>query len=242
MKKYIFYCINQLIDQYYLSPPFLDIGSGIGDISQYVASKGWYGKAIDFSDIAIEKTKQNLAMFRDVGTEKKSLFQETGTFKTIFLLDVLEHVENDNAALKKISSLLTVGGHALIGVPSNPKEWRWDDDYYGHYRRYTAEEIKKKSMDANLKPLVCWDFTYPVFWMMRRIYTRLKSFPKNIDQDKHLRTTVSSSANAWDIPLFSNFLSQDSIFWRAVYNIQFAFFRDDVHKGHEMIVLTKRTA
>lgn len=29
-------------------------------------------------------------MFRDVGTEKKSIFQEAGTFNTIFLFDVLE--------------------------------------------------------------------------------------------------------------------------------------------------------
>lgn len=240
LKNYMFYCIDRLIDRYDLSSPFLDVGCGIGDVSQNVALKGWHGKAIDFSDIAIEKAKRNLTLFKDIEVEKKSLFQETGFFKTIFVMDVLEHIEDDNAALKKIVSLLSTNGHVIIAVPSNPIEWRWDDDVYGHYRRYASREISKKLIEAGLEPLVLWDFTYPIFWIMRRIYTRLRSSPEDIEKDKLVRTIESSSVNAWDSHFCSGFLSKRFIPWDLVYKMQFSYFKDKVQKGHEMLILAKK--
>jgi len=239
-KKYIFYCLDRLIDQYGISPPFLDVGCGVGDISQHVASKEWYGKAIDVSDIAVEKAKHNLDSFTSIEIEKKSLFEETKSYKTIFLIDVLEHLKNDIAALQKISSLLFPNGHVIIAVPSNPKEWRWDDDYYGHYRRYTVEEMRTKLLNVGLEPLVFWDFTYPFFWIMRRIYTRLRFFKKDIKEDKSEATIVSSTVNAWDISFFSKFLSRKFAFWNLVYKIQFIYFRNKTKKGCEMIILAKK--
>lgn len=209
LKNYIFYCLDKLIVRYNLTSPFLDVGCGIGDLSSYVASKGWHGKAIDFSDIAIEKAKLNLVLFPQVEIEKKSLFDENGNFKTIFIWDVIEHIGNDDVALEKISSLLIPNGHLLISVPSNPNEWRWDDDFYGHYRRYTVKEMRTKITNAGLKPLVFWDFTYPIFWAMRRIYTRLKSAPKDIGSDEDIKTRASSALDAWDIPVISSIFDRD---------------------------------
>jgi SAM-dependent methyltransferase len=243
LKNYILYCLNHLIDQYELTWPFLDVGCGTADVSRHLALKGWQGKAIDFSDIAIEKARENLAAFRSsIELEKKSLFRETGTFKTIFFMDVLEHIEDDIAALNKLYSLLAMDGHLVISTISNPKEWRWDDDLYGHYRRYTIEEIKRKLIDARLEPLVCWDFTYPVFWIMRRVYTSLKSFPGNIEPNKHVRSMASSAYNAWDMPPCSIFLSRKFILWDLVYKIQFKYFKNKLSNGHEMIILAKKRA
>lgn len=239
LKKYILYCVDSLIERYKLSPPFLDIGCGIGDISQHVALRGWHGKAIDSSDIAIEKAKRNLANFKNIEVEKRSLSEEKRVFNTIFLMDTLEHIENDKAALEKITSILSPGGHLVISVPSNPGEWRWDDEVYGHYRRYTVEEIEEKLVAATLTPLLVWDFTYPFFWIMRRIYTKLKIFPETSKLDKRLRTEVSSSTNAWDMLFLSEFLSQRYFFWSLIYKIQFTYFKDKPERGHEMMVLAR---
>ncbi len=218
----------------------LIVGCGVGDISVHVASRGWHGKAIDFSSVAIEKAKSNLSSFESVKVEKQSLFLEQGSYNAIFLLDVLEHIQNDVEALDKISSLLSVNGHAIIIVPSNPREWRWDDEFYGHFRRYTVEEIKSKLLNSGLEPLVVWDFTYPFFWMLRRIYTGIKFIRKDINRDKVHATTASSTVNAWQIPLFSSLLSQRSFFWKLIYKMQFKYFRDKPAKGYEMMILAKK--
>ncbi len=242
LKNYILYCIDMLIKQYQLAYPFLDIGCGKGDLSKHLASKNWQGKAIDISEMAIERAGKLLSSVPTVEVKKKSLLDETGVYKTIFAVDVLEHLEDDKAALNKISSLLQKRGHLLMVVPSNPKEWRWDDDFYGHYRRYTVDEMRKKLIDAGFEPIVFWDCTYPIFWFMRRIYTGLGLFRKKIEGDEFVRGTSSSLVNAWDLPFLSALLSQRFIFWNLVFKMQFAYFKDKVQNGHEMIVLAEKSA
>jgi SAM-dependent methyltransferase len=240
LKNYILYCLDRLIDQYNLTWPFLDVGCGSADVSCHLALRGWQGKAIDFSDIAIHQAKKSLLIFQSIKLEQKSIFQETGTYKTILLMDVIEHIEDDNAALKKLYSLMVPDGHLVITVPSNPKEWRWDDDLYGHYRRYTVEEIKNKLVKANFEPIVFWDFTYPVFWIMRRLYTRLKSSPEDANTDKLAHSMESSAFNAWDMPVCANLLSRKSFLWDIVYKMQFACFKNKLGNGHEIMILARR--
>jgi SAM-dependent methyltransferase len=242
LKNYMFYCLDRLIEDYELTPPFLDIGCGIGDLSAHLALMGWRGKAIDSSEIALKEAENNLKLFPGVLVSKESLFEENGSFKTIFIWDVLEHIKDDETALRKIQSLLLPGGALVISVPGNPKEWRWDDDFYGHYRRYTKDEMEKKLTRADLKPVIFWDFTYPFFWIMRRLYTYFRSSPgsRNEKMDKETKTSVSSTTNAWDIPVISGFLNKENFLWRILYKLQFYLFRHRLDRGFEMLVLAQK--
>ncbi|MFC1800047.1 class I SAM-dependent methyltransferase [Candidatus Eisenbacteria bacterium] len=240
LKNYILYCLDRLIEQYGLESPFLDVGCGIGDVSRHIALRGWCGTAIDASGLAVEAAKKTLASLEAVKVRKEALLEATGTFKTIVVMDVLEHTEDDEAALEKISSLLDRGGHVVITIPSNPGEWRWDDVFYGHRRRYVPEEFKARLVSAGLEPLVIWDFTYPAFWIMRRLYTKWKSMPADVTQDEAARTEISSAVNAWDIPVVSWLLSGGSPFWKLVYRLQFDWFRGRLKNGFEMIVLARK--
>jgi SAM-dependent methyltransferase len=179
----------------------------------------------------------------DISVERKLIFDEIGQFQTIFLWDVIEHIEDDEFALKKTAALLSPGGYLVIAVPSNPAEWRWDDDFYGHYRRYTAGGIHSKLVSAGLEPLVFWDFTYPFFWTMRRLYTRFKSSPMYNDEkiNKETKTNISSTVNAWNIPFVSNFLNKENFLWRLLYKFQFLF-KNKLDNGYEMFVLAQKPA
>lgn len=240
LKNYILYCVDRLIDQYGLAGPFLDAGCGAGDVSRHLAAKGWKGKAIDFSDVAVARARTVLSGFPGVSLEKKSLFDENDVFKTVLMMDMIEHIEDDAQALKKTCSLLEAGGHLVISTPSNPREWRWDDDFYGHYRRYTENEIKEKLGSAGFETVIVWDFTYPVFWMMRRMYTALKSPFVRFEKNKLSRTQESSAANAFDIPGVTGLLSANIIPWSFVYRMQFKNHRNKIGHGHEMIVLARK--
>ena len=145
----MFYCLDRFIEQYGLHGPFLEIGCGRGDVSAYLAAKGWRGVAIDFSAVAVAQARANLRAFPHVKVSETPLAKVTGSFDCIVMGDVLEHMEDDRAALQMIERALRPGGQLLIAVPSNPREWRWDDDFYGHFRRsqvVEANEAKSQPM------------------------------------------------------------------------------------------------
>jgi len=236
----MFYCLDELIATYHLEPPFLDVGCGTGDLSKYVAARGWKGKAVDSSDMAIASASDGLRGFPGVVVERSCLGDVRGSYGTIFLWDVLEHIEDDKAALLKVSQLLSTSGHLLASVPSNPREWRWDDRLYGHCRRYTANDITTKLSKAGLEVVVLWDFTYPFFWMIRRVYTKLKRAPSTCQMSKEALSRASCRVNLWNVPGLSRFLDSFVILWRPLCKLQFRFFRKNTAWGHEMFVLARR--
>ncbi len=240
LKHYILYCIDQMIRQYHLEPPFLDVGCGIGDVSAHLAEKGWSGKAIDISAPAIELATTQLRKFPSVELKKQSLFEERRTYKTIIALDILEHLEDDETAIQKISDLLDPDGHLIVAVPSNPKEWRWDDDYVEHKRRYTEATMTAKFKKSSLNSVVFWDFTFPVFWLMRRMYTSIRKAPPKSETSNHEKIEISGIVKMWHFPIISDLLSKKSFLWDLVYRWQFRQFKNRPDLGHEMIVLAQK--
>jgi SAM-dependent methyltransferase len=239
LKQYMLYCLDRFVERYGLAGPFLEVGCGRGDVSEHLARKGWHGRAIDFSPAAVAQARARLAPFPDVQVEHMELADVRGSFACIVLWDVLEHIEDDDAALATIARLLAPGGQVLIAVPSNPREWRWDDEFYGHFRRYTVDGLTRKLAHAGLAPQTFWDFTWPWFWAMRRVYTRV-SRPPAVAADKAAATMASATHSAWDAGLLSRVLDRTAALWAPLHRVQFALFRHATARGHELFVLARK--
>lgn len=74
-----------------------------------------------------------------------------GHYDLIALLDVLEHIDGDRAALASIRRKLKPGGKLLVTVPANPWMWSAHDVVHHHHRRYSAASLKRVFADAGLK-------------------------------------------------------------------------------------------
>jgi len=61
----------------------------------------------------------------------------------IVMHDVLEHIEDDRAAVTAVLSLLKPGGVAVISVPAYQWLYGHHDVQLGHYRRYTRRSLLK---------------------------------------------------------------------------------------------------
>ena len=72
-------------------------------------------------------------------------------YDLVALLDVLEHVEDDRAALKAIMARLRPGGSLLLTVPQYPWMWTGHDAASHHFRRYTKATLRKIVEEAGLK-------------------------------------------------------------------------------------------
>lgn len=66
------------------------------------------------------------------------------SFELVCALDVIEHVEDDEAALAEITRVAKDGASLLISVPLHPSRWTPFDDFVGHRRRYEPEDLRAK--------------------------------------------------------------------------------------------------
>ena len=65
--------------------------------------------------------------------------------------EVLEHVEDDQAAIDELARVLKIGGLAYITVPHRRFYFAADDRYVHHFRRYEIEEMTIKLENAGLR-------------------------------------------------------------------------------------------
>ena len=63
-------------------------------------------------------------------------------FDAVLFLDVLEHLDDDGAALRRARDLLAPGGIALVTVPAFRFLWSQHDVANQHRRRYTRAEVE----------------------------------------------------------------------------------------------------
>jgi SAM-dependent methyltransferase len=72
-------------------------------------------------------------------------------YHLIALLDVLEHIEGDRAALASIKHKLAPGGRVLLTVPANQWMWSAHDLAHHHHRRYSKAGLRDVIEGAGLK-------------------------------------------------------------------------------------------
>ncbi len=141
----------------------LDIGCGAGTISLYLANIGNEVLGIDISQNAINSCNESAKFlgFRNINFERITFPDKvpSGQFDYIICSEVLEHLENDDLALKKIYALLKPEGVAVISTPSkNAPLYKLGfakkfDERVGHLRRYTLQELVSKCKKNNFSIL-----------------------------------------------------------------------------------------
>ena len=66
------------------------------------------------------------------------------SFDLVCTLDIVEHVDDDDAALSEIARVAAPGAVLLLSAPLHPSRWTAFDDFVGHRRRYEPEELMSK--------------------------------------------------------------------------------------------------
>jgi SAM-dependent methyltransferase len=126
----------------------LEIGAGIGTITRELEPGLELLIALEVDRFYVDRLKN---MFRgkphvrpylsDVAlADWESLKAER--LDTIVLSNVLEHIPDDGAAVRRFRQILPVGGKVLILVPALPQLFGAIDEAVGHYRRYTPETLR----------------------------------------------------------------------------------------------------
>ena len=134
----------------YLSGVVLDIGSGLGDIASLFVGSGVERVILsDCDESLVEKLRQRPFSLREYHVVALDISQDEviTQFKgdkvdTITCINVLEHIDDDISALRRIRDMLKPGGRVVILVPALPCLYGALDACHGHRRRYTRKTLK----------------------------------------------------------------------------------------------------
>lgn len=136
--------LAEIIRRRVAPPPgarILEIGCGTG---HNLAMLGRFGAvdALELDDAAREIAQKRLG--RPIGSAALPALDGVpdGHYDLITLLDVLEHVEPDEASLQAIRAKLKPGGTLLITVPANRWMWSAHDVLHHHMRRYERGQLR----------------------------------------------------------------------------------------------------
>ncbi|WP_300729739.1 class I SAM-dependent methyltransferase [uncultured Bacteroides sp.] len=103
----------------------LDIGTGTGYFSHFMAERGWRVSAIEKSPQARAFAKEHFGL--DVQPPEALSGYEAGSFDVITLWHVMEHLQNLNETWEQLAKLLKDRGALIVAVP-NPSSF--DARYY----------------------------------------------------------------------------------------------------------------
>lgn len=130
----------------------LEVGAGQGATGVRLASHAPYvGVEPDMSSAAVAASRlariEN-ADFRMGGIERVGNDER---FDLLCAFEVLEHIEDDVAAMREWMSHLGPEGHVLISVPAHARRFGPSDVAVGHFRRYDAVDIERLCASVGLE-------------------------------------------------------------------------------------------
>jgi 2-polyprenyl-3-methyl-5-hydroxy-6-metoxy-1,4-benzoquinol methylase len=137
----------------FLKGGLLEIGSGIGNISQYIINDGFQVTLSDYNSEYCDRLAKQFPGNSNVlevlqidlllpdFTEEYVLLKEK--FDSIVLLNVIEHIADDSTAIGNCKYLLKPGGHLIVLAPAYQWLYCRFDKELGHYRRYNLTKMKR---------------------------------------------------------------------------------------------------
>lgn len=97
---------------------------------------------LEASRPAVDKLRQHGAR-AELGLISSIPFDDEA-FNLVAALDIVEHVDDDDAALAELSRVAAPAATAILSAPLHPSLWSKFDDLVGHRRRYEPAELTAK--------------------------------------------------------------------------------------------------
>ena len=153
----------------------LDAGSGNGSLSIRMGKAGYPDiLGIDYSDAFIvyagERARKE-KLDAVIRFQKGNLLEpaaESACFDAVVSGEVLEHLEDDRKAVKKFYGALKSGGLCIATVPANPKLWDKNDEWAGHFRRYTKAQLEQLFEDNGFHIIRCTYWGFPLIRLFHK--------------------------------------------------------------------------
>lgn len=148
--NYHAFLVSMILSHADPSKPQLDFGAGSGTHARRLRDRG---VAVQ----CVEPDPELASQLRLEGFEVAARPLEFGreAFASIYSLNVLEHIEDDDSALRDLFTVLQPGGRLVLYVPAFSLLFSEMDRRVGHFRRYRARMLRGKTEAAGFRVVEC---------------------------------------------------------------------------------------
>lgn len=150
----------------YLGHHILDVGGGYGAHLAHILPERGNVTSIDLSESGVRFMRERFQDFpnfqaRHADFRRQEVQDDLAAqrFDTITCLNVLEHIEDDLAALQGMHAILAAqNGAVILQVPAH--QWLYGslDSEAGHFRRYRAADLRRRLDQADFEILRLYHF------------------------------------------------------------------------------------
>jgi SAM-dependent methyltransferase len=196
----------------YLGPKVLEVGAGHGSFTELL-SAGRHVTATDLSERCVEVLRARFAGNPAVTVALADLASSAagGPYDSVVLINVLEHIADDDAALDLIRSLLVPGGRLVVWVPAFMQLYSDFDRRIGHYRRYHLPGLRAQLVAAGLS---VDDIRYvnsvgaAAWWLVARVLRRAPTGKAGVTvYDRCVVPALRRIESRWSPPLGQSVLA-----------------------------------
>lgn len=137
----------------------LDIGCGPGALLFECLESNINAMGLENSSTALALSRQLFPKtsfpIRDEPEENWS-----NSFDLVMACEVIEHIEDDERALREWRDWVSENGYLLISVPAHPKKFNAADEWAGHFRRYEKKGLSEVIEKAGftIKQIECYGY------------------------------------------------------------------------------------
>lgn len=138
----------------------LEIGCGAGALLHDLLALGFRCTAVETAPAAHQLARDAHAGNAGVTILDCLPNNERQRFDAVVALEVLEHIEDDHAALRGWTDVLKPGGHLVLSVPAHARRWSASDEWAGHFRRYERSQLEDVMKQSGLavEHIECYGF------------------------------------------------------------------------------------
>lgn len=134
----------------------IEIGCGIGNFTRLMLDREAI-LSIDAEPGCIERLRQRFPNQPNLTAAACDVlapeFSDYRSFRadSCVCLNVLEHIEHEREALRRMRDVLLPGGAIILLIPASPSLYGPIDELLGHHRRYTRASISRLATEAGLE-------------------------------------------------------------------------------------------
>jgi SAM-dependent methyltransferase len=146
----------------YLRGDVLEVGCGVGTFTKLLVGVPAVRRilSIDVSPEAVAYTRAHVS-HPSLDVKHAGVRDVADAFDAVICMNVLEHIEDDEGALRHMIERLRPGGTLFLLVPAHQALYSEFDREGGHYRRYNKRHMRGLiARAARAAPIGVWQFYF----------------------------------------------------------------------------------